>query len=128
MTCTLCIKHKKHNALTKCNTNFRTSTLSRHANGTDHQAAVAADLMAGGMDEVVRKVMHHKEASVIVALKAAIWITKEDISIHKFDKLISLLESLDCPNVAALKTENNHISIGQISSGIYCHFSHCGSR
>ena len=60
--------------------------------------------MAGGMDEVVRKVMHHKEASVIVAQTAALWITKEDIYIHKFDKLISLLESLDCPNVAALKT------------------------
>ena len=56
------------------------------------------------MDEVVRKFMHHKEASVIVALKAALWITKEDIAIQSLINLISLLESRNGPNVASLKT------------------------
>ena len=45
MTCTLCIKHKKHNALTKCNTNFTISTLTRHKI-VDHLDVVGASLVS----------------------------------------------------------------------------------
>ena len=40
MTCSLCIKHKKKNAMTSGTNNFRTSTLTRHADHTDHKAAL----------------------------------------------------------------------------------------
>ena len=37
MSCTLCIKHKKSNALTGDCRNFKTSTLTRHADSKDHK-------------------------------------------------------------------------------------------
>ena len=40
MSCTLCIKHKKSNALTGGCRNFKTSTLTRHADSKDHKEAL----------------------------------------------------------------------------------------
>ena len=55
MSCTLCIKHKKSNALTGACRNFKTSTLTRHADSKDHKEAVAAESMAGSFEKTVKK-------------------------------------------------------------------------
>ena len=81
MSCTLCIKHKKSNALTGDCRNFKTSTLTRHADSKDHKEAVAAESMAGSFEKTVKKVLDEKEAAVVSALKVVFWMTKEDISI-----------------------------------------------
>ena len=49
MSCTLCIKHKKSNALTGDYRNFKTSTLTRHADSNDHKEGVTAESMAGSL-------------------------------------------------------------------------------
>ena len=33
-----------------------------------------------------------------------LWVTKEDISIIKYESLLNLLEELDCPSIVSLKT------------------------
>ena len=55
MSCTLCIKHKKSNALTGDCRNFKTSTLTRHADSKDHKEAVAAESMAGSFEKTIKK-------------------------------------------------------------------------
>ena len=104
MSCTLCIKHKKSNALTGDCRNFKTSTLTRHADSKDHKEAVAAESMAGSFEKTVKKVLDEKEAAVVSALKVVFWMTKEDISIIKYESLLNLLEELDCPSIVSLKT------------------------
>ena len=103
MTCSLCIKHKKHNSFTDINKNFRTSTLTRHADSSDHKAAVLADSMTGDLQRSVKHIFDEKESSVSSALKVVYWMAKEDISITKYDSLLNLLENLDCPNISGLK-------------------------
>ena len=103
MTCSLCIKHKKHNSFTDINKNFRTSTLTRHADSSDHKAAVLADSMTGDLQRSVKHIFDEKESSVLSALKVVYWMAKEDISITKYDSLLNLLENLDCPNISGLK-------------------------
>ena len=104
MSCTLCIKHKKSNALSGDCRNFKTSTLTRHADSKDHKEAVAAESMAGSFEKTVKKVLDEKEAAVVSALKVVFWMTKEDISIIKYESLLNLFEELDCPSIVSLKT------------------------
>ena len=73
----LCIKHKKSNALTGDCRNFKTSTLTRHADSKDHKEAVAAESMAGSFEKTVKKVLDEKEAAVVSALKVVFMPPKE---------------------------------------------------
>ncbi|XP_045216125.2 zinc finger protein 862-like [Mercenaria mercenaria] len=102
MTCTLCVKHKKSNALTtgKCN-NFKTSTLSRHAESSDHKAAATAKSMTGTLEKSVEKVYDEKEKAVVKALKSI------SSAIRK-----SVLESIDrSPFVSILCDESTDIGV-----------------
>ena len=70
MTCELCLKHKKANALTEGTSNFRTSTLTRHAESKDHQASVLGENMQSDFAKAVEKVMSEKDKAISVALNA----------------------------------------------------------
>ena len=84
MICKLCVKHKKHNALTDEGTsNFRTSTLTRHAACGDHKAAVLAERMKGQLQEALDKAPSEKEGAVVIELKAVYWLAKENLPLHK---------------------------------------------
>ena len=66
MKCNVCIKAKKQNVLTEGTNNFRTSTLTRHAQSDDHQLSVthkATDLI-----EVVSKA-DNESAIIVLHLK-----------------------------------------------------------
>ena len=78
MSCTLCIKHKKSNALTGDCRNIKTSTFTRHADSKDHKA-VAAESMACSFEKTVKKVLDEKEAALVSALKVVFWMTIKDI-------------------------------------------------
>ena len=58
------------------------------ADSKDHNEAVAAESMAGSFEKTVKKVLDEKEAAVV----SAFWMTKEDISIIKYESLLNLLE------------------------------------
>ena len=55
MFCDLCIKHKKNNTLTDGSSNFRTSTLTRHAESKDHVGSVIAEKMQPEFSSAVKK-------------------------------------------------------------------------
>ena len=55
MSCYLCIKHKKRNTMTTghCN-NYRTSTIDRHVESTDHITAKRAEALSRDFEQVSR--------------------------------------------------------------------------
>ncbi|XP_006822333.1 uncharacterized protein C17orf113-like [Saccoglossus kowalevskii] len=107
MTCKVCIKHNKQNTMTKANANFRTSTLTRHAECNDHKAAMMSDSMISDFQKAVKNVHTEKENSLLVAIRVVFWLAKEDIAINKYDSLLNLLEQLECPHVTGLRTGKN---------------------
>jgi len=104
MTCALCIKHGKKNAMTdnKCR-NFKTTSLDRHPETADHRASVLAEKMQGQLKKSVDKLVSEKESAVIVGLKAAFWIAQEGLAISKYGSLMEFLEEVNCPHVKELK-------------------------
>ena len=104
MLCSLCLKHKKSNALTSECRNFRTSTLSRHAESTDHREAILAESISGSFEKAVKKVFDEKEEALIKAMTVSFWMAKEDLAIDKFESLLNLLEYLETPALENLKT------------------------
>lgn len=103
MKCKLCTKYNKVNALTKENSNFKTTTLERHAASADHKQSVESDRLQGQLMKSVDKVMTDQEAAMVIVLKSAFWIAQEGLAISKFGSLIELLGELKCPNVEHLK-------------------------
>ena len=95
MKCNVCIKAKKQNVLTEGTNNFRTTTLTRHAQSNDHQLSVipkSADLI-----EVVSKAaLSDNESAIIVAFHCVYWLASEDLPMHKYGSMINLLKILNC--------------------------------
>ena len=86
MFCDLCIKHKKNNTLTNGSSNFRTSTLTRHAESKDHVGSVMADKMQPEFLSAVKKIVSEKEDSIIIDMKSVYWLAKENLPMHKYTK------------------------------------------
>lgn len=103
MTCSLCIKHKKTNAMTTGTSNFRTSTLSRHADHKDHKAAVLGENLRPDFNKAVNKALLENEQAVTVALKTVYFLATEDIPMYKYERFIQFLADCDCPHVGSLK-------------------------
>jgi len=86
------------------NTRFKTTTLTRHADSTDHNDAVYPESVQGKLLKAVEKVLSEKEATAIVALNSTFWIVQEHIAISKQHTLLELLPELNCPQVSDLNT------------------------
>lgn len=61
MTCALCCQFGKKNAMTENCQNFRTSTLTRHADSSDHKSAIVAESAQNDFVQAVKKVSSEKE-------------------------------------------------------------------
>ena len=94
MSCRLCIKHYKQNALTGLNNNFKTTTLNRHADSVDHKESVEADQLRGHLQKSVDKVMSDQESAVVVALKTAYFLAQEGMPISKHGNILYFLSEL----------------------------------
>ena len=107
MTCSLYIKHKKKNAMTTGTSNFRTSTLTRHADHNDHQAAVLGETLRSCFQKSVNNALSENEQAVTVALKTVYFLASEDIPMHKYEKFMMFLAECDCPHVSKLRQGKN---------------------
>ena len=74
--------------------NFRTSTLTRHVVGPDHQNAIKSGTERGNMQKAVNKALNKEEKGVIVALKTVYWLAKEGLPLSKYQSLINFLKEL----------------------------------
>lgn len=73
----------------------------------DHVDTLRADAMQGEFQRVVRKALNEKEEAVLVGLKAVYWVAKEQLPMHKYESLTSLLAQLQCLHVAQLAHGKN---------------------
>ena len=109
MFCKTCKEARKKNPFTSrtgCR-NFRTSTLSRHANGRDHRSANQEAVMRKEFATVTQRVLSENEEAVVCAFKAVYWLAKEEIPSSKFPSLLALLEMLGLSVVGKLCVGGN---------------------
>ena len=99
----------KGRALTDCATlaplkqNYRTSSLSRHAETCD----VVTATMQTDLKKVMEKALSRPEEGITTAQKAAYWLAKENVATRKFNSLINLLRQTSCPHVDKLSCGEN---------------------
>ena len=107
MTCNLCLKHKKTNVMTgsECR-NWKKSTLTQHADSTDHKQSVVAEAMTGSLQKTVANVFNEKKSAIFCALKATFWLALEDLAITKFESLVNFLTEMECPDIGNLKVKD----------------------
>ena len=117
MTCEICKKAGKTNALATGTNNFRLTTILRHLGqykkdasrtvDTDHMQAVHELSMAGTVQKMNEKIFHEKERAIMIAIKSVLWLAKEQLPIHKYPNLMDFLEDLDCPHINELGMQQN---------------------
>ena len=96
------IKTCSKNAMTTGTSNFRTSTLTRHADHNDHKAAVLGDTLRPCFQKAVNNALSENEQAVTVALKTVYFLACEDTPVHKYEKFMKFLAECDCPHVSKL--------------------------
>lgn len=104
----LCVKHKKANPFSTDDgcTNFRTSTLERHAESSSHQLAMRAEVMQAA-DNATRRNLSGADAGVLAAMRTVHWMAKEDLLIKKYSSLMDLLKVQGCDAVPTLSVGGN---------------------
>ena len=102
MRCSLCVKHKKNNYMTEGTRNFRTGTLTRHAEGGDQENALLVENMKSDFSKAVKKALSEKEAAVTIALKAVYWLAQENLPLHKYESLMRFLGHVKTPHIEKL--------------------------
>ncbi len=107
MFCKLCEAAGLKNVFTEGTDNFRTSTLIRHAAGTDHQEACRRATLRTDMSKAVRKAFSQSDEAVKVAMKTVYWATKEHLALNKYPSLMGFLASLKCPYIEHLDAGKN---------------------
>ena len=70
--------------MTSGTNNFRTSTLTRHADHTDHKAAMLGETLRPDMKKCLNNAFSEKGEALKVALKTVYFLASEDIPMHKY--------------------------------------------
>lgn len=102
MFCHVCRDAKFKNALAVGTDNFRTSTLTRHLELSEHMRLVQAPAAQAEMKTAVAQVFSKEAMAVSVAFKAVFWLCRENISLIKYQSLMELLADLKVPNIEHL--------------------------
>ncbi len=107
MFCTICQEQHKKNTFTKGTNNFRTSTLTRHVESSDHQEALNEIALRHDFETSFSRSMSEKEQATLMQMKTIYWMVKEGIALNKFGSLRDLLSALDCPYAGKMKVGEN---------------------
>ena len=104
-------------------TNYRTSTLTRHACSKEHHDAVRERVMRKEMVSATQRAISQNEMAVISALRVAYWLAKEEVASSKFPSLITLLklsgvQCLENLHVGSNATYMHHDSFTQMQDTI----------
>ena len=109
MTCQMCLDSKKvTNVFTTATCNFRTSTITRHVNSTDHKELLNAPVYAAQFEKSINKALSKEEKGVSVAVKTVYWLAKEGLPLSKYESLFRHINTPDIEHLGA--GENIHYS------------------
>ena len=95
MLCDLCLKSSKKNPFTAGCTNYRTSTLARHLESHDHTQAMRDSVHQSeftNAESAAHKRVASKERSLMIAMRTAFYIAKNNISIRNYTSMLQLQE------------------------------------
>lgn len=81
-------------------TNFRTSTLERHIETTDHQQALQAEALQRDFviasQAATKKNLTGADASIQAAMRTVHWLAMEDVAIKKYPSLVEFQKLTEC--------------------------------
>jgi hypothetical protein len=106
MFCKLCREAGKSNAMAVGTNNYKTSTLTRHVDSSDHKMLAEGPKEATNLKKASTKMLDRKEKTIEVALKAMFWLCKEGLPQSKFRSLMKFLSSVGV-EVPSLKHGDN---------------------
>ena len=107
MLCELCIHFGKQSFFTTGCMNFRTLSLTRHAESTEHRNALLASNMQTDLKRAMARVLTHQEEAITTAQKTAYWLVKENVATGKFGSLMKLLHQAGCLYIDKLDCGEN---------------------
>ena len=82
--CKIFVKHGKKNTMTTGCKTFKTSSLTRHEELTDHKVAVSAVELSA----VVSKAFSEEDEAMIKAMKVVYWLASENLPLAKYESLM----------------------------------------
>ena len=107
MLCELCTRFGKQSSFTTGCTNFRTSSLTKHAESTEHRNALLASNMQTDLKRTMARALTHQEEAITTAQKTVYWLTTENVATRKSGSLMKLLRQAGCPYVDKLDCGEN---------------------
>ena len=87
MFCKHCKQFGMQNIFTTGNTNFRTSTLTRHIASNDNQRVIMTPQSRKTWKKIVENVHNKEEKAIVIAMKAVSWLSKKGIALSKYSKI-----------------------------------------
>ncbi|XP_060605113.1 uncharacterized protein LOC132757745 [Ruditapes philippinarum] len=103
MYCDFCRNLHYCNTMALGTSNFKTTTLQRHAASSDHHSAVSNKSHRQQFKEAVLNADSKESKSIMLVMKVVYWLAKECIPLTKYSSLMELLQFLETPNMSALK-------------------------
>ena len=102
MYCKLCLKKGKKNTMTAGCKSFKTSSLTRHEELTDHKHAIAEGELQANFNASLSKMFIEEDEAIMKAMKAIYWMASENLPMTKYESMMQLLKDLGVP-IACLK-------------------------
>ena len=102
MYCKLCLKKGKKNTMTAGCKSFKTSSLTRHEELTDHKHAIAEGELQANFNASLSKMFIEEDEAIMKAMKAVYWMASENLPMTKYESMMQLLKDLGVP-IACLK-------------------------
>ena len=97
MYCKLCLKKGKKNTMTAGCKTFKTSSLTRHEELTDHKHAIAEGELQANFNASLSKVFIEEDEAIMKAMKAVYWMASENLPMTKYESMMQLLKDLGVP-------------------------------
>ena len=108
MFCTLCEKHCKVGPWVNGTDNFRLETLETHLRSNEHKAALPAEAPGQQvLPATLTAAQHHRNGSIIAALRTVYWIITEEITNRKYASLLQFQRLQGCVDVQNLRIGGN---------------------
>ena len=92
MSSSICKEINKSNPMASSGTtNFRRSTLERHAESIDHRNAIEAKVLRQSMTQATEKAVSEKEKAILSAMRTMYYVIKMNLPICHYGELVEFL-------------------------------------
>ncbi|XP_013399516.1 zinc finger MYM-type protein 1-like [Lingula anatina] len=108
----MCKKPKK-NVFTEGCSNFRTTTLERHASAADHRQSVQDEISRSTLSRMVKNQFSENDSAIIHALRTIYFLAKQDIATSKYPDFVDFLIQQGCSALVPIAKSYQSYSIAK---------------